>query len=166
VGELAERIAAWLRAVGIEVGEAALGEAATFLPGIAVREGVLLVDGARLTWPGDLLHEAGHIAVAPPALRPLLGGAMAAPPGADMAQLEWGAIAWSYAAALDIGIDPVEVFHGGGYRGHSPGLLRNFAVGAPIGLHVLEEAGMACGPRLAAERGVPAYPAMLRWLRD
>ena len=55
---------------------------------------------------------------------------------------------------------------GGGYHGHSPGLLRNFELGVPIGVHLLEAAGMtATGPR-AVELGVPPYPHMLRWLRE
>jgi hypothetical protein len=74
----------------------------------------------------------------------------------DMPDLEWAAIPWSYAAALETGIDPALVFHGGGYRGHSPGLLRNFELGVPIGLHHLVTAGMT-----TAE----LYPRMLRWLR-
>ena len=110
---MTERIVAFLREIGIPVRTAEVPDD-TFLPGIEVERGGLLYDEARLTWPGDLLHEAGHIAVAPPAVRELLGGAMEEPPGVDMAQLEWGAIAWSYAAAPDIGIDPAEVFHGGG----------------------------------------------------
>jgi hypothetical protein len=36
--------------------------------------GGLVYDWERLTWPGDLLHEAGHIAVIPAALRPTIGG--------------------------------------------------------------------------------------------
>ena len=160
---LLEEISGWLDGVGIPVTSRVLGED-TFLPGLTVSAGRLVVDPERLTWPGDLLHEAGHIAVAAPDVRSLLGGSMDLP-GVDMAQLEWGAIAWSYAAALDIGIDPAEVFHGGGYRGHSPGLLRTFAFGAPIGVHVLEAAELAAGPRLAAELGVEPYPHMLRWVR-
>jgi hypothetical protein len=162
-GGPAGRIGGWLRGIGIPV-EAAELPGDTFLPGILLKGGRLRVDEARLAWPGDLLHEAGHVAVAPAEVRERLGGAMELP-GVDVAQLEWGAIAWSYAAALDIGIDPAEVFHGGGYRGHSPGLLRTFALGAPIGLHVLEEAGMAAGRRRAAELGVEPYPHMLRWMR-
>jgi hypothetical protein len=158
-----EAITGWLDGVGIPVTAGPLADD-TFLPGLTVSHGALLVDPSRLAWPGDLLHEAGHIAVAPRDVRGLLGGSMDLP-GVDMAQLEWGAIAWSYAAALAIGIDPTEVFHGGGYRGHSPGLLRTFAVGAPIGVHVLEAAEMAAGPRLAAELGVEPYPHMLRWVR-
>lgn len=156
------RIAGFLRdiGIGVEAGDAAAG----FLPGILVAEGELLVDEGRLTHPGDLLHEAGHIAVAPPELRPRLGGAISIP-GLDMTALEHAAVPWSYAAALAIGIDPAEVFHSGGYRGRSAGLLRTYGFGVYPGANLLEDAGMtATGPRAAA-LGVPPYPHMLRWLR-
>ena len=123
----------------------------SFLPGIEIERGALLVDEARLEYPGDLLHEAGHIAMAPAGLRSGLSGDID-----GMPDLEWAAIPWSYAAAVEIGIDPALVFHGGGYRGHSPGLLENFRLGVPIGLHFLVDAGMTT-PEL--------YPRMQRWLR-
>jgi hypothetical protein len=159
----ARRIAGWLREIGIPVEFEPL-PADTFLPGLALERGRLRVDEGRLVWPGDLLHEAGHVAVATPEVRPLLGGDIDVP-GVDMTQLEWGAIAWSYAAALAIGIDPREVFHDGGYRGRGPGLARTFALGGSIGVHVLEDAGMAAGPGRAEELDVDPYPHMLRWLR-
>jgi hypothetical protein len=146
----AAQIVSFLREVGIDVTHADLPE--SFLPGIAIENGGLLVDEGRLEFPGDLLHEAGHLAVAPPARRAGMSGDID-----DMPDLEWAAIPWSYAAALEIGIDPALVFHGGGYRGHSPGLLRNFELGVPIGLHFLVEAGMT-----TAE----LYPRMQRWLRE
>jgi hypothetical protein len=136
-----------------------------FLPGIRVERGVLMVDEARLEYPGDLLHEAGHIAMAPAALRPSLSGAIDVP-GLDMASLEVAAVAWSYAAAVALGIDPVEVFHGGGYRGKSAGLLTTFGVGVYPGAHLLEAAGLTATPARAEELGVEPYPHMLRWLRD
>jgi hypothetical protein len=161
---LTARIADFLIGIGILVEAADLPDDC-FLPGIALDRGGLLVDEARLVHPGDLLHEAGHIAMAPAWARPSLSGAIEVP-GLDTSNLEWAAIPWSYAAATAIGIDPAEVFHAGGYRGHSPGLLTNFAAGVPIGAHLLEDAEMtAIGPRAAA-LGVPPYPHMLRWLRD
>jgi hypothetical protein len=147
--EPVERIAGFLREIGIPVTEADLPE--SFLPGIAVEHGGLIVDRARLRYPGDLLHEAGHLAVAPPEVRGGLAGDID-----ELPDLEWAAIPWSYAAALAIGIDPALVFHEGGYRGHSPGLLRNFELGVPIGLHLLVEAGMTTADD---------YPRMRRWLR-
>jgi hypothetical protein len=128
----------------------------SFLPGIAIEQGGLLVDDARLEYPGDLLHEAGHVAMAPAEARPWMSGSLEDVPGLDTSVLEWAAIPWSYAAALHIGIDPAAVFHEGGYRGRSAGLLANFRLGVPIGLHLLVDAGMTTA-RL--------YPGMKRWLR-
>ena len=153
VGTVA-RITEWLRGIGITVEPAELGEGC-FLPGIAVDRGRLLVDQTRLSWPGDLLHEAAHVAVAPASARPRLSGDVAVE-GLDADQLEKAAIPWSYAAALAIGIDPALVFHGGGYRGKAEGLLRTYGFGVYPGAHLLVEAGMTT-PEL--------YPRMLRWLR-
>src|SRR5688500_18174645 len=41
----------------------------SFLPGVRVARGTLVFDRALLRWPGDLLHEAGHVAVTPARLR-------------------------------------------------------------------------------------------------
>jgi hypothetical protein len=148
------RIVAFLRGIGLRVEAAELGDG-TFLPGIAVERGGLLVDEARLTWPGDLLHEAAHVALAPPEARPRMTGDVEVP-GVDLAALERAALPWSYAAALAIGIDPAVVFHAGGYRGRSEGLLRTFAVGVYPGTPLLIEAGLTT----AAD-----FPRMRRWLR-
>jgi hypothetical protein len=43
----------------------------TFLPGIAVLDGVLIVDRNRLLYPGDLLQEGGHLAILNPEERKL-----------------------------------------------------------------------------------------------
>jgi hypothetical protein len=162
---LTARIAGFLTGIGIEVEPAELPED-TFLPGLTLERGRLLVDEGRLAYPGDLLHEAGHVAAAPAWARPSMTGSLDDVPGLDTSNLEWAAIPWSYAAAVAIGVDPALVFHGGGYHGHSPGLLFNFRVGVPIGVHLLEAAGMtAAGPRAEA-LGVPPYPHMLRWLRE
>ena len=159
---LTARIAAFLVEIGIRVEAADLPE--SFLPGVSPDRGGLLVVEAQLAYPGDLLHEAGHLAAAPAWARPRMSGAVDVP-DLDTSNLEWAAIPWSYAAALRIGIDPALVFHEGGYRGHSPGLLATFEV-APFGVHLLEAAGMtATGPRAAA-LGVDPYPNMLRWLRE
>ncbi len=157
-------IADFLGGIGIVVAAAELSDEG-FLPGVALQSGRLLVDEEFLVYPGDLLHEAGHVAVAPAWARPSMSGDVEIA-GLDLGELEWAAIPWSYAAARAISVDPAVVFHEGGYRGHSPGLLHNFALGVPIGVHLLEAAGMtATGPR-AEELGVPPYPHMLRWLRE
>src|ERR1700754_3402513 len=97
-------ILAFLDRIGIPAEAEAVPEG-SFLPAITIRNGTLLFDPARLEWPGDLLHEAGHIAVTDPALRPTLCE-VRSDPAEEMA-----AICWSYAAALEIGLDPSVVFH-------------------------------------------------------
>ncbi len=152
------KILAFLDRIGIPVVlEPVVGD--TFLPAMRVRGGTLVVDPARLTWPGDLLHEAGHIAVTDPALRATLD-AVSPDPGEEMA-----AIAWSYAASVEIGIDAAVVFHAEGYRGGGATMAEDFSSGHYFGEPMLHYFGMAVMPRHAVERGAPPYPHMLRWLR-
>jgi hypothetical protein len=153
-----ERIAVFLCGIGIDVRPASL-EAPTLCPGVIARRGALLVDEARLAWPGDLLHEAGHIAVCDPAARMELDDV-----GDDPAE-EMAAIAWSYAAARWLEMDPAVVFHPDGYRGGSATLIGVFDEGRTLGTPMLEWFGMTLGAKAAAARGEPAFPHMLRWLR-
>ena len=159
------RITDFLREIRIEVRHADLSSVECFLPGIRLERGRVLYDESALTWPGDLLHEAGHVAVAPPEARPLLTGA-ADVPNLDMERLEHAAVAWSYAAALHIGVDPAMVFHEGGYRGRSPGILFTFSAGVYPGANLLEEAGMTVTGEHAVAAGVQPYPNMRSWLRQ
>jgi hypothetical protein len=154
---IAEKLAAFVRSIGIDVRAASLPEP-TFLPGIDIRGGTVLVDESRLLHPGDILHEAGHIAVTDPAERhqPELS-----PSDGD----EMATLAWSYAAARHLEIDPAVVFHANGYRGGGANLVENFNGGRYIGVPLLQLYGMTVEPRHAAVRGVEPFPHMLRWLR-
>lgn len=153
--EMFDRIVAFVERIGIPVREGAVA-GDSFLPAVSVIAGAVVYDPARLQWPGDILHEAGHIAVMPAEAR---GGEVP-----DDSGLELAAMAWSYAAAIAIGIDPGVVFHAGGYHGRGPGLAQSYALGLYIGLPELVAAGMAHSPQTAPE-GAPVYPAMVRWLR-
>jgi hypothetical protein len=154
---LAERLAAFVRGIGIDVRAATLPEK-TFLPGLEISHGAILVDAARLAHPGDLLHEAGHLAVADPAER-------AAPTLSPSPGDELTAIAWSYAALRHLDLDPAIVFHVDGYKGGAESIIENFTAGRYFGVPLLQLYGMSCEPRQAAEKGVAPYPHMLRWLR-
>ena len=123
----------------------------TFLPGVAIRRGVLTIDREKLLYPGDLLHEAGHMAVLPAAERAEMDGDVGPDGGMEMA-----AIAWSYAAALHIGIPVEVVFHDEGYLGGAGNLRQNFARRRYIGVPLLEWMELTAGAR---------FPAMDRWLR-
>jgi len=161
---LVERIAAFLGEIGLEVRQGTVA-GKTFLPGIDVKDGALIVDEARLAYPGDLLHEAGHFAVATPKRRLAMDGNVAASDAQTAASEEMMAIAWSYAAALHLGIEPEIVFHPDGYRGDSASLLENFAQGRYFGVPMLQYLGMACESKNAKARGVEPYPHMLCWVR-
>lgn len=154
---LTNRLAEFVRGIGIDVVPAPLPEP-TFLPGIDVRNGVILVDEERLAHPGDLLHEAGHLAVTDAAERhaPRL-----TPSDGD----EMATIAWSFAAAKHLDVDPAIVFHPHGYRGASQSYIENFEAGRTFGQPLLQHYGMTFERRQAAENGVAPYPHMLRWLR-
>ena len=73
----------------------------------------------------------------------------------DDGGLEMGAIAWSYAAALHLGIDPTVVFHQAGYKGASTSILENFAAGRYFGVPILQWVGLTD----------ETYPVMRKWLR-
>lgn len=161
---MTNKIADFLNEIGIPVIPARLDKE-TFLPGILVSGGKLLFDEEKLAFPGDLLHEAGHLAVAPAELRESLSEEVILP-GLNLDILEAQAITWSYAACLHLGIDPRNVFHEQGYKGRSESLLFSFSLGAFIGLNGLEESAMAFSERKAGELGVAPFPQMQKWLRD
>jgi hypothetical protein len=154
---LTERLATFVRSIGIDVRAAALPDD-TLLPGLDIRDGAILVDAARLAHPGDILHEAGHLAVTDPAARnaPILS-----PDGGD----ELTSIAWSYAALRHLALDPAIVFHRDGYKGGAASIIENFTAGNYFGVPLLQAYGMSLEPKRAAEAGVEPYPHMLRWLR-
>uniref|UniRef100_B0T5X9 Uncharacterized protein n=1 Tax=Caulobacter sp. (strain K31) TaxID=366602 RepID=B0T5X9_CAUSK len=153
---LVGRIVAFLRMVGIAVEVAAL-DGETFLPGLAVIGGALRVDPARLAWPGDLLHEAGHVAVGDPARQE---EGVSDDPGEEMA-----ALAWSFAAATHLGLDPSVPFHDGGYRGGGKALAEAFSRGGSVGAPMLALWGLTIEPHRATPDGPPPYPHMLAWRR-
>ena len=156
---IAVRIVAFLREIGLDIRVRELTEP-TFLPGIQIEHGGLVVDTARLTHPGDLLHEAGHLAVVPPAER----AAMHGDAGEDQAN-EMMAIGWSYAALVHLGLEPSVVFHGGGYQDGGQTYLRNFAEGRYLAVPMLQWTGLTLDEQRAREEGEAPYPHMLRWLR-
>lgn len=101
----------------------------------------------------------GHIAVTDPALRPSLD-AVPSDPGEEMA-----AIAWSWAAALEIDLDPAILFHDGGYHGGAQAMIENRSEGRDVGVPMLAWFGMTAERHRAKESGMALYPAMVRGLR-
>jgi hypothetical protein len=154
---LTERLVAFVRGIGIDVCTATL-PGKTVLPGLDIRHGAILIDETRMTHPGDILHEAGHLAVTDPLIRD-------APTLSPTPAEEMTCIAWSYAALRHLALDPAIVFHENGYKGEAPSLIENFTAGRYFGVPMLQYYGMAAEPKRAAAIGVDPYPHMLRWLR-
>jgi len=157
--ELISRMVAFLREIGLPVQAGDLGDN-TVLPGIEVQQGVLVYDPARLRYPGDLLHEAGHLAVKSATDRRMVTHDLGGDPAEEMMVLSW-----SYAAALHLGIPPTVVFHPAGYRGGARQLLADFAAGRYVGLPMLQWVGMAFDGPKARENGAAPFPTMQHWLR-
>jgi hypothetical protein len=156
--DITQQLLDFLAGIGIEVREGEV-PADSFLPGIRLVAGALVVDRAALRWPGDLLHEAGHIATTPAALRTQLDDKLDDDPAiAHRGEAE--ASAWAWAALTRLGLPAELLFHAGGYHGQSAGLALTYSMGVYPGAAGLARAGMA---KLGGEGG---YPQMLSWLRD
>lgn len=154
----ATQIIAWLQEIGLKLRLATLGDD-TFLPGVAIEPGGLIVDPERLLYPGDMLHEAGHLAVMLPARRAVTGSNV----GSDMGD-EIAAQTWSYAAAIHLGLPPGIVFHPAGYKGSAEKLIEIFSQGK-AGVPLLQWMGLTVDARRGAAESIAPYPQMIRWLR-
>jgi len=151
----------FIKSIGIKVDYETFDKE-TFLPGIAIKDGGLIVDPTKLKYPGDLLHEAGHIAVTPKNMRKGLNENVDtfAEKGGD----EMAAIAWSYAACKHLGMESNVVFHDDGYKGTSDSLIDNFDNGRYFGVPMLQLWDMAYDAKKAAELQIEPYPNMINWL--
>ncbi|HSL45927.1 MAG TPA: hypothetical protein VK897_21015 [Anaerolineales bacterium] len=157
---LLDRMIQFLLDIGFQFREVELSQP-TFVPGIAIGGGTLLIDKSKLLYPGDLLHEAGHLAVIPAEKRMRIQGDV----GKKAAE-EMMAIAWSYAAAVHLGLEPSVVFHEGGYKGGAVSLIENFTNGRYIGVPMLQWIGLTVDERRAKELGIEPYPRMIKWVLD
>jgi hypothetical protein len=158
IDPVATRIIHWLQEIGLSVRLGPVG-ADSVLPGVTLEPGGLVVDAERLLYPGDLLHEAGHLAVMLPAERAATGSHAGSNMGDEIA-----AQTWSYAAAVELGLAPETVFHPAGYKGAAATLIETYRDGK-AGVPLLQWMGLTLDAVRAAAAGTPAYPHMIRWLR-
>jgi hypothetical protein len=160
---IVDKIVDFINGIGIPCRPQALGGDA-FLPGIFIERGCILYNPELMKYPGDLLHEAGHIAILLPGDRHEAGpDKMFGDVNRDAAEM--AAIAWSWAAVQHLQIDPAIVFHEHGYKGASASLIANFSAGKYFGVPMLHWLGMAennNGPNIAREN----YPKMKHWVRQ
>lgn len=163
--KLLTSITTFLNEIGISTTFSAIEEN-TFLPGILINRGTLTIDKQKLTYPGDLLHEAGHIAVMTSAERNQLAGDVGKQKEHSEAYgEEIAAILWSYAALRHLELDPAIVFHPNGYKDAAAMYIENFSSGNFIGLPLLEWMGLCNSPQ-QVNNSLPVFPKMKKWLRD
>jgi quercetin dioxygenase-like cupin family protein len=130
----------------------------TFLPGLKLRDGTLIVDTEKLLYPGDILHEAGHLACMPAEIRMGMNDSL---PNNDLNNGgEMMAIAWSYAACIHLDIDPHIVFHDNGYKGGGQNLVDNFKNGNFFGVPLLQWNGMTYP---SGQENNRSFPQMINW---
>lgn len=151
----------FLENIGINVVEKEL-PIDTFLPGLSIGPNCLEVDFDKLLYPGDILHEAGHLAVTTSADRALIG--------TNKMPEEWptqgdeiATMLWSYAASVHLQLPIEYVFHPNGYKNQSEWLIENYSKGNYIGLPLLEWMGLASKENNDASN---TFPKMIKWLRD
>jgi hypothetical protein len=149
----------FFKSIGLEVIEETFEET-TFLPGLKIRNGALIYCKEKLLHPGDMMHEAGHIAVTVAAERASLNDNVTANDKNKEGE-ELAVMLWTYAVCLHLKMDPAIVFHEEGYKGESEWLLENFNAKTFIGLPLLVWMGMTAYP--VDDTG---FPIMVKWLRD
>ncbi len=158
---LINQLTSFLKEIGLEIMYEKIQQG-TFLPGLCIQDGALIIDKEQLLYPGDILHEAGHLAVMPRAIRIAMNDNLGSNPihqGGEMM-----AIAWSYAACIHLNIDPHIVFHEDGYKGGGHALVENFTERRFIGVPLLQWCGMAYDDKKAKEMNAKPYPHMISWL--
>ena len=153
-------MADFMVAIGLDVSTQPLTEP-TFVPGIRIEQGRMIVDEAQLLYPGDLLHEGGHLATVTAAERRQLTFST----GSEQAQ-EMLADAWAWAALTELEIDPQVVFHPHGYHGSSAALIEAYRNAGGPGVPMLAYYRMTSSPNGPVHPDLPMFPKMAVWVRD
>lgn len=159
-----KKILNFLNEIGINCIEKKL-DAPTFLPGLTLGQNCIFIDFEQLLYPGDILHEAGHLAVTTSEIRNQIG--------TDKILENWptdgeeiGAILWSFAAATHLKLPLSFVFHPNGYKNGSDWLIKSFTNKNYIGLPLLEWMGLTLSDEKALLQNKEAFPVMQKWIRD
>lgn len=134
-----QKITDFIQNIGISIDFRQISEQ-SFLPGLMIENGTLWIDKNQLKYIGDTLHEGGHIALMNPEQRKNLSGELDGQNESEATEM--AVIAWTYAACLEIGIDPKVVFHPDGYKGDGENVVENFSKGYYFGVPILEWYGM------------------------
>ncbi|QKJ28830.1 hypothetical protein HQ865_03345 [Mucilaginibacter mali] len=138
-------------------------ESGPVMAGLTIKNGVMIIDKERLLYPGDLLHEAGHVATMPPSGRLTMNGMLGKKTDMEQAS-EIIAQAWSYAACVHLGFDPSLVFHEAGYHGSSKSLIENYSGPCATGVPLLGYYDMTHTHQQAELLGTQPFPHMVSWI--
>lgn len=160
-----EIIVDFLNKIGINCQKTMLSDEPTFLSGIKIENGSLLYDVHQLKHAGDLLHEAGHLALELPSNRCQLNDNVDAGKS-PKESLELGVVLWSYAALKFLNLPPEVVFHAEGYKGESTYLIETFENGQYIGLPLLQWMGLTADAQSVSNQSAQPFPTMIKWLRE
>lgn len=160
-----------------------------FVPGIEIENGTLFIDKGSCL-PGDLLHEAGHLAVLPSLFRRqantdldvvmetmgeyLSADATGGENTLSRAILQSGeceATAWAWAAGMHLGL-PANVIiqpkaNMDGDDEGAPGIRLALSANSYFGINGLQAAGWCAvrGGAYAKALGLPVYPNLAFWLQ-
>lgn len=161
------KISYFLQEIGIKVIPKVINED-TFLPGIRIVEGDIWVDEAKILSPGDILHEAGHLAIFSKETRKSLTDSVIVSNTTQGGE-EMAAIAWSWAALKHLNIAPEIVFHPKGYKDDSENIIANFLQKQYFGVPTLAFKGLCIDGKSPLNTDVKSedvFPKMLKWTVD
>lgn len=178
------KVVAWLEEIGLPVERAEVGAPGTFIHGIEIKNGGLRV--ADDAFPGDVLHEAGHLCLLPSQFRSLADGSLTAALKALMQYLRENpeglfsypedplcrtalqysdpeVTAWQYAAALHLELPEDWIFPQGSYlpEGHES-ILQRLKSNAYAGINGLQAMGWTALSSFSPAR--PKYPLLNKWV--
>lgn len=174
-----DRIGAFLDSIGLKSEK--VTATSGLLPEIEIREGRVLYTSS--CHPGDLLHEAGHLALLPSRWRGWVNGDVSESSeriyedlvriGTEfespvyLAVLQSGdqeVTAWAWAAAvhLDIPMNDRINMSPDTYQGGARDIRIMLQMGKYVGIHGLQHAGY-CRAGNHPYRGLPRYPQMAFW---
>lgn len=144
----------FLKEIGIPTKSQTLGD--TFLSGLEINKGTLVYDPEKLLFPGDLLHETGHIALMTEEERNTIVGNVKdyRSSGQDN---KLAVMLWSYAALKRLNVKPQVVLHTDGYKGDAQMLIDSYESGDFKGLHLVAWMGLC---------ETSGFPEMKKWIKE
>lgn len=159
-----QKIKNFLEDIGIKVHYRVL-HCETFLPGIRIINGEIFIHEEKLLSVGDILHEAGHLAILPKDIRKTITDSVVVDENSQGSE-EMAAIAWSWAALKHLDIKPEVVFHSMGYKEDSENIIENFSEKRYFGVPTLAYKGMCIDYNYNTKHLENVFPKMLKWTID